>query len=112
MPTVIVFVDESVSSTPATVKAVREGVASMPFAGAIIWITLSSRADDIDAVLPGGVQQGEILLTGGRNVLREFGVTEMPSVVVANPAGLVSDVIVGFNKDLASDVVEKVALAR
>lgn len=112
MPTVIVFVDESVSSTPATVKAVRDGVASMPFSAGIIWITLSSRDDDIDAVIPEGVRPGETLLTGGRNVLREFGVTEMPSVVVASPAGLVSDVIVGFNKDLQSDVIEKVALAR
>ncbi|MDE6093460.1 MAG: hypothetical protein K2F61_01605, partial [Muribaculaceae bacterium] len=102
----------SVSSTPTTIKAVRDGVASMPFASGIIWITLSSRADDIDAVIPGGVRPGETLLTGGRNVLREFGVTEMPSVVVANPSGLVSDVIVGFNKDLQSDIIEKVALAR
>lgn len=111
-PTVIVFLDETVASTPDAVKAVRSGISSMPFTTDIIWIFLSPRLDDVTAVLPDGIQAGETLLTGGRNSLREFGVTETPSIIFANPAGLVSDVIVGYNKDLESGVIQKVALAQ
>ncbi len=112
VPTVIVFLDETVATTPDAVKAVRSGVASMPFTTDIIWIFLSSRLDDVTGAIPDGVQAGETLLTGGRNSLREFGVTETPSIIFANPAGVVSDVIVGYNKDLESGVIHKVALAQ
>lgn len=112
VPTVIAFLDEAVSSTPDAVKAVRAGVGTMPFATDIIWIFLSPRLEDAASVIPGGTQAGETLLTGGRNSLREFGVTETPSIIFANPSGLVSDVIVGYNKDLESDVVQKMALAQ
>ena len=111
-PTVIVFLDETVATTPEAVKAVRAGVASMPFTADIIWIFLSPRIEDATGVLPDGIQAGETLLTGGRNSLREFGVTETPSIIFANPSGLVSDVIVGYNKDLESGVIHKVALAK
>ncbi len=112
VPTVIAFVDENVSTTPDAAKAVRNAVASLPFTSDIVWVFMSSRPDDVVDAIPGGVQQGETLLYGGRNVIREFGVTETPSIVIAGQTGRVVDVVVGYNKDLESDVIKKVALAR
>ena len=78
----------------------------------LLHVFMSSRPDDVVDAIPGGVQQGETLLYGGRNVIREFGVTETPSIVIAGQTGRVVDVVVGYNKDLESDVIKKVALAR
>lgn len=110
-PTLIAFVEEDISSTPDLIKDIRKGINSLPFSADIIWVFLSNRHDDIEEVI-GRTLPGEIVLMSGRNVVKDFGVTETPSFLFVNVDGKVSDILSGLKPDMESTVMQKMAITK
>ncbi len=72
---------------------------------------MSNKAEVIEETVGFGARQGEHTLMNARALARDAGVSAYPSIVLTDASGNVTDVIIGFNNNLASDVIQKMALA-
>lgn len=109
-PTIFVVLDPSVASTPDMIAAVRRAVASMPVAADIAWVFTSNNPDTAESLL-GPAVPGEHALINGRSMVRDCGISQFPAIIIASADGNVSDVIIGYNKDITSLVIQKTAIA-
>lgn len=109
-PTVFVFVDATVGSTPAVIEAVRSAIDAIPARTDVVWAFTNHRNEEIEGVVT--PRTGEELLIGARGAARECGVGNVtPVLVFAAADGTVSDFIVGDNRNLPSLVIEKASIA-
>lgn len=109
-PTVFVFIDATVGSSPAIIEAVRSAVDAVPARTDVVWAFLNHRNEEIESVIT--QRTGEELLVGARGAARECGVGNVtPVIVFASADGTVSDFIVGNNQNVASLVIEKATIA-
>lgn len=107
-PTVIVMLDAKGAFSSPTVSAVRSAVDSLPFNSDIIWAFSGNNVDDIEAIVP-QIRVGEHLLMSAKPLARDCGVTSYPSIIVCRADGTVADIVLGYNNDLSSVVIQKVA---
>lgn len=107
-PTVIVMLDAKGAFSSPTVSAVRSAVDSLPFNSDIIWAFSGNNVDDIEAIVP-HIRVGEHLLMSAKPLARDCGVTSYPSIIVCRADGTVADIVLGYNNDLSSVVIQKVA---
>lgn len=107
-PTVIVMLDVKGAFSSPTVSAVRSAVDSLPFNSDIIWAFSGNNVDDIEAIVP-QIRVGEHLLMSAKPLARDCGVTSYPSIIVCRADGTVADIVLGYNNDLSSVVIQKVA---
>ena len=107
-PTVIVMLDAKGAFSSPTVSAVRSAVDSLPFNSDIIWAFSGNNVDDIEAIVP-KIRVGEHLLMSAKPLARDCGVTSYPSIIVCRADGTVADIVLGYNNDLSSVVIQKVA---
>ena len=106
-PTVFVFLDATVGSTAQVIDDVRKGVDILPFRTDVVWAFLNHRADDVEGLVEGR-RPGEHLLINAAGAARNCGVgNTTPAIVFATPAGIVSDIQVGYNQELPSIVIQK-----
>lgn len=111
-PTVVAFVDADAGVTPAVVADVRQAVAMLPFQVDVVWAFGNHRVDDIEAVVERAVP-GEFILMAARGAARNCGVgATMPVLIFTATDGTVSDIEIGYNKDLASNVIQKATAAK
>ena len=109
-PTVLVFAETSVGSTPQLVSDIRRALAAAPRQIDVVWAFLDQRPDDIEAVT-GSAQPGETVLRHAGGAARDCGAGAVtPVLVFVNTDGTVSDFIRGYNRDIASDVITKATL--
>lgn len=109
-PTVLVFAETTVGSTPQLVADIRRALAAAPRQVDVVWAFLDQRPDDIEAVT-GSAQPGETVLRHAGGAARDCGVGAVtPVLVFVNTDGTVSDFIRGYNRDIASDVITKATL--
>lgn len=108
-PAVIAFLDTEVATAAETVEQLRKGVAP---AGADLIMVFPGGDRDAAEALAGGARAGEYVLVSGRSLARDCGVTVSPAVIVADRSGKVTDVMLGFNRNLAENVIQAVALAQ
>lgn len=109
-PTLIVLLDPKASFSGRTVKAVRSAVDSLPFNADVIWAFTSNNVDDIEAVVS-ELRVGEHLLMSAWPLARDCGASSYPTVIICRSDGIVADVVLGYNNDMASVVIQKAALA-
>lgn len=109
-PTLIVFLDPKVGSVSETINLVRKGIDTLPMATDVIWAFTGNNADEIDGVIA-RPRPGEHIVMSARSLARDCGVTTFPIVLFCDRGGTVSDVAIGFNKNLADDVIQKTAIA-
>lgn len=107
-PTVIVMLDAKGAFSSPTVSAVRSAVDTLPFNSDIIWAFSGNNVDDIEAIVP-QIRVGEHLLMSAKPLARDCGVTSYPSIIVCRADGTVADIVLGYNNDLSSVVIQKVA---
>ena len=107
-PTVIVMLDANGAFSSPTVSAVKSAVDSLPFNSDIIWAFSGNNVDDIEAIVP-QIRVGEHLLMSAKPLARDCGVTSYPSIIVCRADGTVADIVLGYNNDLSSVVIQKVA---
>lgn len=108
-PTIIVFVDEQIGSTPQLLTKVSHAVNSLPMNVDVWWIYLSNRRDEIEELHKAQRAAGTVL-TSGRNVTKDFGITSTPSLIFVGRDGKVADIVNGFNNDIGDIVIQKTTL--
>lgn len=109
-PTVIAILDPDGGFTQAFIEGVRQGVAQLPFAAEIIWAFTGSHGDTIEGHT-GPSRMGETTLISARGLARDCGAATLPVAVICGKDGTVADIIVGFNNNLAADVIQKTTIA-
>lgn len=109
-PTLIVVLDPEGGFTGQFIDAVRQGVAQLPFAADIIWAFTGNHADTIES-LTGPARLGETTLISARGLARDCGAATLPAALICRKDGRVADIIVGFNNNLAADVIQKTTVA-
>lgn len=110
-PTIVAIIDAEASFTPSLITKIRDAVDILPSQTDVIWAFTGRHIDTIEEAA-GGIRPGEHLLIGAGALARDCGVTTPPVLIIVRPDGSVADVIVGFNNDIDSDVIQKMALIR
>jgi len=111
-PVVVAFLESGVGTTPAVVEAVRSAVKTLPLRVDIIWAFLDKRAEDVEDIMGQEGIDGEIILTSCGGFARDCGVgSTTPVLLFCAGDSCVVDLVIGFNKDLASLVMKKTVLS-
>ncbi len=108
--TLIAMLDPSIATASETVKALRDAADMMPRATNILFTFIDTNIAGIESCVP-DLRPGEHLLTSARSLARDCGVTSFPTIIIAGSDGTVKDIIIGFNKDLSTVVIEKSSFA-
>lgn len=108
-PTLLVFLDPKVGTATETIELVRKGVDSLPMSTEIIWAFTSNNINDIDNVIA-RPRPGEHIVMSAKSIARDCGVATFPITLICGTDGKINDVIIGFNKNLDSDVIQKTAI--
>lgn len=110
-PTIIIFLDSSVGSTPQVISDVRLAMNYLPFATTIIWAFIDKRADDVIPFFETNTKDEIIAINAGA-AFRDCGVgNNTPAIIFVASNGKVADIIRGYNKELRSLVIQKTTLA-
>lgn len=110
-PTVVAILDAAVPSTPEVIAAVRSAIERLPYQADAIWAFTDNNVERIEAVCP-QAREYEHLLMNAKSLARDCGVTATPVVIIVGRDGTVANVINGFNNDIASSVIQKMALLK
>lgn len=109
VPTIVALLDASHSFTPDMVKALRNATDALPYNADLIMAFVDKHIDVIEETVP-QIRPGEHLLMGAGPLARDCGVADMPVVILCDAAGIVRNIILGYNNGLTSDVIQKMAL--
>ena len=108
-PAMIVLLDPSKGFAAETVKAVRQGADKLPYEPEVLWAVTTT--NPLTAVeLTGQARSGETIGINARGLMRDCGAASLPVVILCDSSGTVRDVILGFNNDMASVVMQKMSL--
>lgn len=107
VPTLIVVLDPSAAEAAEAVKAVRDAIDHTPEAVEILWA--STAANPRTAIeLLGQVLPGETLGINASNIVREWGITTLPTLIICNADATVEKIIQPVNKTNAPIVTQSV----
>lgn len=109
-PTLLVLMESGQTFNRRTVDALREAVDMLPYPADIIWAFADTHTDTIEETVGYHIREGEHLLMSGRGLIRDCGAAMLPAILLVDSKGTVQDVIIGFNNDLAADVIQKMTL--
>lgn len=110
-PTIVVLLDAGTGFTSDVVAAVRQAVDRLPADADVIWAFTDNVTDRVEPLV-GELRPGEHLLISARALARDCGAASLPALLLVDRQGTVGNVILGYNKDLVSDVIQKMALVR
>ena len=108
-PTVIAIMDPSTGFSADFMEAVRGAVDELPFGADVIWAFTDTNIDRIEQ-LAGSSREGEHMLMSAKGLARDCGASSLPALIIVRQDGVVASVIVGFNNNLRSDVIQKMLL--
>ncbi len=108
--TIVVLLDPKSGFASQTVTEIRKAVEMLPVNADIIWAFTSNNVDEIEEIIP-AIMPGEHLLMSAKSLARDCGVSAYPFTIITNDDGVVADVIIGFNNDMSSSVIQKAAVA-
>lgn len=109
-PLVLILVDESGANTQATVNAVRKAASMSPTPFDILSVFVTSPDTELITEIIGRPATGETIVTGGRALARDCGVSSYPTIIYVDREGKVADVTLGYNKDLSNVVIQTATL--
>ena len=93
------------------IAALRYAIDRLPYPADLIMAFTDNNVDIVEPVV-GNIRPGEHLLMSAAALQRDCGAASLPAVIIADRSGLVTNVILGFNNDLAEDVIQKMALIK
>lgn len=108
-PTAVAFLNASDAMTAQVIDALRSAAAGSPVPFDILWVFTDKEIDAVEAAT-GQPREGEHILMSGRGLMRDCGAADLPAVVLCDADAVVRNVIVGFNNDMASDVIQMISL--
>ena len=108
-PTVIAILDPAISTTKSSVDAMRSAVDMTPKPVNLIFASVSTDIDGLESAT-GLPRNGEFMLLSARSLARACGVGSYPTFFVIDTRGNVSDIIIGYPNNLATSLLEKLAI--
>lgn len=110
VPTVITLLDPAASFSSQVVNDLRRAndMSSLDFD--TIWAVTGTNADAAESLVP-DLRRGEHLLLNARSLARDCGASSLPVVLVVSTDGIVKKVILGYNPELPTIVIQSIALA-
>lgn len=108
--TLLVLMDPKAGFAAPTVKEIRKAVDTLPVNADIIWAFITNNTDEIEEIIP-SINPGEHLLMSAKSLARDCGASAYPVTIITKEDGTVADVVIGFNNELSSIVIQKAAVA-
>lgn len=108
-PTIVVMLSAADAMSGPMVSAVRQAVDSSPAPADVIWVVAEKDTDAAESTV-GLPREGEHLLINGRSLMRDCAAADLPALLLCDTAGVIRYATVGFNNQLASDVIQMLAL--
>ncbi|MCC8072045.1 MAG: hypothetical protein LIO90_09615 [Bacteroidales bacterium] len=108
-PTIVAILEGAGGYNKEVVESLRKAVDSLPMEADVIWAFVDTNIDRIEGTV-GQIRPGEHLLMSARGLARDCGVASFPVIVLTRSNGVVGDVVLGYNNDLTSSVIQKMAL--
>lgn len=105
-PTIVAFLESGQYFTPMVVGSVREAVEYLPMGVDVVWVFTDSHVDGAEEAI-GELREGEHALMSGAGLARDCGAAMLPSLLIVGADGVVDDVVIGYNKGLGTDVIQK-----
>lgn len=109
-PTLIALIDPSTGFCSEMVRDLRSAVDSSPVETDVIWAVATTNPDVAEETV-GQIRPGEHLLINARSLARDCGAASLPVVIMADMGGIVKNVILGYNSDLPTVVLQSIALS-
>lgn len=103
-PTAIVLLDPEGTLSPQLVATVRKAVDRLPANADVIW-ACTQKDPDAASELLGTCRPGETALTGAASLAADCGAASLPVVIACGTDGRISDLIIGLNNSLETDVI-------
>lgn len=108
-PTVVALLDPDTSFSSDMVCDLRSAVDASSVPADIIWAVASTNPDRAEELV-GRLRTSEHLLLNARSLARDCGAASLPVVILSGADGVVKDVLLGYNPDLSTVVVQSIAL--
>lgn len=105
VPTLIALIDPENPLAPDFISAVRESLKHLPFTANIIWAS-SHKNPEVITELLGKLEPEETAVTAAGSLATDCGVAVLPVVMLCDTDGKISDLIIGMNNTLRSDVLQ------
>jgi len=110
-PAIIAVIDPKVASAAATVEALRKVQDNMPRQIDLIFAFMGSNTDMVEEIV-GTPAYGETDLISAKSLARDCGTAVYPTILIIEPSGIITNVILGFNNSLEQDVIQSLALVK
>ena len=110
-PMVIAIINPEHGYSADLIAALRQAIDNMSVNADLMLTFVSNNADLVNDLV-GTPRPGETILTSARSLARDLGVAECPVVLLVGTDATVSEVILGFNNDIANVVIQKMALVK
>lgn len=107
--TIVAMLNATDAMTASVIEALRAAAGQSPAAVDILWVFSDKDVDAVESVV-GLPREGEHILINGRSLMRDCGAADLPAVVICDKNAFVKNVVVGFNQQLTSDVIQMIAL--
>ena len=108
--TIIVVIDDAISEPRQAIDAVAQAHATSPVDFDIIIAFVSNHADKAEEICGDSYEANVVI--GARSLARDCGVTVFPTLLYVAPDGIVKDITLGYNKDLANVVIQKMMVMK
>lgn len=104
-PTALVLLDSDATLAPQLIAAVRRAISRLPADADVLWACTGKNPDAVSELL-GELPPGETALLGARPLVRDCGAAALPVVMVVDHSAKISDLIIGLNNQLETDVIQ------
>lgn len=110
-PVAVVLLNPAMSLSQRLVDAVRTAVDALPIEADVIWASTAKNPEETEQLL-GSLRPGETALTGAQPLITACGASALPVVLVCSPDGRISDIAIGLNQTLHTDVMQMLTSAK
>lgn len=110
-PVAVVLLNPAMGLSPRLIEAVRGAVDALPIEAEVIWASTAKNPEETERLL-GTLRQGETALTGAQPLITACGASALPVVLVCSPSGRISDIAIGLNQTLHTDVMKMLLSAK
>lgn len=107
--TILTIIDPAASFATDLIRELRKVASLSPAPVNLVMAFTTNNADKIEEIA-GTPLPGEAILQSARSLARDLGAAQLPALLIVGKDGIVNDIIVGFNNDLSSAVIQKIAL--
>ncbi len=110
-PTAVVIFDPASTLAPELISSLRAAIDRLPVNAEILWASVDKNPETASELLA-PLRDGETALTGAGSLAAECGAAALPVILVCNPSGQISNLIIGLNQTLQTDVMQMLSNAR